>query len=182
MAKALTVVQLVAAGETVHQACEKAFVTVAAFRAAVKREPLLQPMLEEAMEIRNSIMNDMLVNIDKHVPDAKMASVISKNIQWVLERNDPQKFGARVTLEGGNEASKLLALALTESIKRIPMPVEIRPTFTDVSFETVDRKAPPTLGLLAAQDGGDTLKGGTPPPAATQKPVTLDELKALGLV
>lgn len=157
MAKAVAVIQMVAEGETVHLACELQFISVASFRSGLKKEVALQEMLDEALRYRNDTLSDMLVNIDKHHSDARMASVISKNIQWVLERNEPEKFGARVTIHGGTEASAALAEALNKAIDRIPVPrgtlVLDNPRVTDVTF--VD---------------------------ATPKPASMDELKKLGLI
>lgn len=176
MGKALSVIQKIAEGETVAQACKLNFISVVSFRAAVKREPMLQPMLDEALAVRNDMLNDMLVNIDLHQSDARMASVVSKNIQWVLERAEPEKFGARLTVNTENEASRLLAEALNEAMKRIPLPRNSAPPVTDVTFVDVEKKTPPaTWGEPTAQSLGGNV-------TVQPKLASLDELKALGLI
>lgn len=143
MAKAVDVVTLVAAGETVREACKRAYISATGFNVLVKKEPRLQEMLQEALRFRNEMLADMLVNIDKEVADPRMAGVVSKNIQWVLERNEPDKYGAKLTLQGGGDAaSKLLAEALNKAIDRIPpSPMSALPTITDVTFTEVERPA-----------------------------------------
>lgn len=173
MARAIAVVQLVGAGHTVTEACKAHGIAVASYRALLKTEPMLQAMNDEALSVRNEIYNDMLINIDKHQSDSKMAAVISKNIQWVLERNEPEKFAARNVVDPNNEATKLLAEALRMAVTRIPQaPGAPLPQITDVTFEEVrPKKRPPTLGVPAAEAGRreDTLS-------------SLEQLKALGFV
>lgn len=176
MSKAVSVVHLVAAGETVTQACKLNFITVTGFRAACKREPDLQTMLDEAMAIRNDTLNDMLINIHLTHSDARMASVVSKNIQWVLERSEPEKFGARLTLNTENESSRLLAEALNEAIKRVPLPRQNGQTITDVTFVDAPKETPPVWGPAAPSLGSTDRQGDAP------RLATLDELKALGLI
>lgn len=155
MSRATAVIHLVAEGHTVREACKTHWITPVQLRKLCREEPLLQKMLDEALQLRNEALADMLVNIDQHQADAKMASVVSKNIQWVLERNEPQKFGARLTITQDGEASKALARALNMAIERIPLPTSAAPAITDASFEIVE----PT------------------PRAATE-----DEMRALGLL
>lgn len=176
MAKAVAVAQLVAAGDTVTEACKKHQITVAGYRAALRREPILQEMNDEALSVRNEIYNDMLVNIDLYHSDSKMAAVVSKNIQWVLERNEPEKFGQRLVVDPNNEASKLLAEALNKAIDRIPGAAPVRELITDVAFVEVPKKTPPVnLGETGGAKGlGDALQ-----------PVdqsALAQLRALGLI
>lgn len=157
----MAVVHLVANGETVTKACEASFIAVSSFKAMLRKEPHLQAMLDEALQMRNDILVDMLINIDKTYSDPKMAAVISKNVQWMLERNEPEKYGQRLTLDHNNQQSKVLAEALAAAVLRIPKPREDVPMITDVTFETVEKNPAP----LPAPEG-----------------VTLDQLRALGLL
>ncbi len=178
MAKAVAVVQLVAAGQTVNEACKLNFITVAGYRALLKAEPMLQAMNDEALSVRNEIFNDMLINIDKHHSDSKMAAVISKNIQWVLERNEPEKFAARLIVDPNNEATKLLAEALNKAIDRVPQaPGAKIPLISDATFETVEPKKRPPVGGTDGQLVLGEIREAAP---ATLTP--LDQLKALGFV
>ena len=172
MAKAIAVIQAVANGDTVHQACRLHGITVAAYRACLKREPELQAMNDEALSVRNEILNDMLINIDLHQSDSKMAAVVSKNIQWVLERNEPEKFAARNVIDPNNEASRLLAEALNKAIDRIPGSLPIAPTITDVSFVDAPKKTPP------GTPGGEVWEEEQPSVSQT----TLDQLRELGFI
>jgi hypothetical protein len=177
MAKAVAVAQLVAAGDTVTEACKKHAITVAGYRAALRREPILQEMNDEALSVRNEIYNDMLVNIDLYHSDSKMAAVVSKNIQWVLERNEPEKFGQRLVVDPNNEASKLLAEALNKAIDRIPgAAAPARELITDVTFVDVPKKTPP---VNLGGTGGESLGGGAPQPVDQS---SLAQLRALGLI
>jgi len=139
MAKAIDVIKLVSEGNTVTKACQMAYINTAGLRAACKKEPMLQEMLNEALSARNEYLNDMLINIDELHSDAKMAAVVSKNIQWVLERNEPEKFAGR-TVDPNNENTRLLAEALNKAMDRVPLaPGASIPqqSITDVSFVDV---------------------------------------------
>jgi len=175
MAKAVSVIHQVAAGLTVSEACKKTYISVAQYRSALKKEPMLQAMNDEAIQVRNEILNDMLINIDLHQSEAKMAAVISKNIQWVLERNEPEKFAARNVVDPNNEATKLLAEALNKAIERVPLqPGSTLPKFTDVTFEMVGKETPPVSGEVA---GGASLGEGAAPILTPY-----EQLKAAGFV
>lgn len=171
MGVALAIIQDVATGLTVSKACRQRVMTVVAFRALLKKEPDLQAMLDEALKARDDALNDMLIDIDEHQSDSKMAAVVSKNIQWVLERSDPTRFAARLTLQSDNEVSRNLAEALNKAMERIPTLPQNLPTITDVTFEPVPDKVAAPLG--AAPQG---VIGRTPQDAA------LEELKRLGFI
>lgn len=150
MAVALAIIQDVSTGLTVSKACKNRRLTVVAFRALIKKEPDLQPMLDEALKARDDALNDMLINIDEEHSDSKMAAVVSKNIQWVLERSDPARFAARVTLQTDNEVSRNLAEALNKAMERIPSLPQNLQRITDVTFEPApDKVAAPSIGETA---------------------------------
>jgi len=171
MALALAVIQDVATGKTVSRACRDRALAVPAFRALIKKEPDLQPMLDEALKSRDDALNDMLINIDQEHSDSKMAAVVSKNIQWVLERSDPARFAARVTLQTDNEVSRNLAEALNKAMERIPALPQRLQQITDVTFEPVPDKVAAPLG--AAPLGGE---------AARSEDASLAELRRLGFL
>lgn len=174
-AKALDVIKLVSEGETVLHACEAAFIQVQQFRASCKREPALQTMLAEAEETRDDILADMLVDVEKLPSDPKMASVISGNIKFLIERRRPTKYGkVPEAVNPDSDQNRLLAEALRAAIDRIPAPVQALQQITDVSFTVLDKKEVPTL-QPAPVNGGDTSK----------PPRTLDgheELRRLGFL
>lgn len=154
-AKALDVVKLVSEGKTVLEACDEIFIAVQQFRAACKREPALQTMLAEAEETRDDILADMLVNMQKLPSDPKMASVMSSNIKFLIERRRPMKYGkVPEAVNPDSDQNKLLAEALRAAIDRIPVaaqPVQpVQPTITDATFSVVEpKKEAPALGVPA---------------------------------
>lgn len=168
--KIVAVIHEIGEGVTVAQACQNQFIKVATFYNAVKRDNEVATMFAEALEVGNDVLADMLINIDKHHSDARMAGVISKNIQWVLERRAPKKFGQRVTIENGDSiASKSLAEALNKALDRIPMPANYRPGDSAIDI-TPKETAPPFP--VAPKFREETPLVGT----------TEAELRALGLL
>lgn len=176
MAVAIAIIQDVATGLTVSKACKNRRMLVPSFRALLKKEPELQAMLDEALKARDDALNDMLINIDEHHSEAKMAAVVSKNIQWVLERSDPTRFAARLTLQSDNEVSRNLAEALNKAMERIPALPQSRPAITDVTFEMVPDKVAAPLGAAPLQVREEQTVASTPQDAA------MEELRRLGLI
>lgn len=142
--KALDVIKLVSEGDTTLQACEKCFISPVQFRAAMKKEPQLQQMYDEAQEILDDILADSLIDLAKLPSDPKMASVYSTNARFLLERRRPTKYGkVAENLNPDSEANRLLAQALNAAIDRIPQTAaKATPRVIDVVATTVERTAP----------------------------------------
>ncbi len=68
------------------------------------------------MSMAHDAMADALINIDNHEihgqSDPKMAAVVSKNIQWVLERRDAKRYGQRVEHNHTVSADRIITSAL----------------------------------------------------------------------
>ncbi len=91
----------------------------------------------------------MLVDIDKVHSNPSMARVISANIQWLLERRKPEKFGARIQVSMNNNATTALISALDKAMDRIPVanvPQVQRAVISDATFEIVDPLPPKSKG------------------------------------
>lgn len=157
-AHVLNVFKLMTEGETLVSACKKLALKPVQIRTAIKNSPLLIAMYEEVVAQRNDTLNDMLVNIDEYQSDARMAGVVSKNIQWVLERDDPAKFAGRGAASDINaEATKALAEALNKAMDRVPMPTSKAPVIQN--GKVIDVEVVPV-----------------------ERVATIDELRALGLL
>lgn len=177
-AKALDVIKLVSEGETVVKGCKQLFITVAQFRATCAREPDLQTMLAEAEEMRDDILADMLVDLEELPSDPKMAAIYSKNIQFLLERRRPAKYGrVAENLNPDNEQNRLLAEALRSAVDRIPLPPQAVQAITDATFTVIE----PKKSAPAAKPAPKAAQMEETP--ATHAPVDgLAELKRLGII
>lgn len=155
--QAVEAITRIAEGMTITEACEKSYISQASFRSLVKREPVLQNLLDEALQMRDDTLADMLINIDKQGLAPAVMGVVSKNIQWVLERSRPDKFSARTAdTNVNNEVNRNLALALAEAVTRIPkhipgdaakaIPEAIDVTFTDAKMAPAATPAPSLQG------------------------------------
>ena len=116
-------------GDTLTQACSVQGISYRAYLDAVKADPNLQTIHDEAISISQDVQADKLVNIDKVVSDPKMAAVISKNIQWLLSRRQPQKYGDRITVQHETSRDKAIIERLQAAKRRAieylnPGPVE----------------------------------------------------------
>lgn len=180
-AKALDVIGHVAEGDTVTKACAALFITVASFRSACKKEPILQALLEEAMEVHDDLLADLLVNIDSDPngsSDAKMANVRSSNIRFILERRRPAKYGK--TAQDANpldETNRQLAEALNKAMDRMTDLADARrpKTITDVTF--VDAPHKEAAPVKAPQGVWEETQ------VITQSPLEgLERLRLLGFV
>lgn len=156
-AHVMNVLKLMTEGETLGSACKKLALKPAQIRAAIRKDVVLQELHADALSQRNEMLNDMLVHIDDYQSDSRMASVVSKNIMWVLERNEPEKFGDRTAMSNANdEATKALARALDKALDRIPglpgqrvPPLNVPGEIIDVEIErVVDDAELRRLGLL----------------------------------
>lgn len=165
----MQVLQAIADGATPSAACKEHGLSLASLRYHLKNDDELRVLFDEALDIGSDALADLLVDIDKLHSAPAMAGVISKNIQWVLERRKPDKFGARVQVSMENNATKTLIGALDAAIARIPMatfPQIPSRQIVDVEAEVVERPKKRTVPL--------------PAPSNTQAP-SIEELRLLGL-
>ena len=108
-------------GETLTRACAEVGIGYSNYFLTVRANPVLQQMHDEAISIAQDILADQLVNIDKLVPDPKMAAVISKNIHWLLSRRQPQKYGDKITVQHETSRDKAI-IARLQAAKRRAVP------------------------------------------------------------
>ena len=177
-ARALEVIKLVAEGDTVLQACEKFMMQPAQFKGLCRREPSLASLLADAEETRDDILADMLVDQNKLPSDPKMASVISSNIRFLLERRRSTKYGKQNEQAGNSETeqNKLLAEALRAAVDRIPLPAQPAPAqIVDATFSVVETK----IGAPVSPPAPHKVREETPPPEVGDG---LEELRRLGFL
>lgn len=120
-----SVINRVREGETTSRACMEWGMAVATFLKHVRADPEMGLQFDEALQESYDRLAEKLVHIDEDFPDAKMAKVISGNIQWLLERRKPEGYGKRITVENTGSADKRILDALNAAIERIPKPGEI---------------------------------------------------------
>lgn len=138
----LTVLQQIADGATPSRACADNGMTLASLKYHLKHDDELKALFDDALETGSDALADMLVNIDQVHSNPAMANVISKNVQWLLERRKPEKYGARLEISTGNRATTALIAALDAAIHRIPTPnVPALPArvVVDLEAEVVER-------------------------------------------
>lgn len=108
----------IAKGHTLTEACTRQSITAAQFRATVKANAELEALYSDALQACHDALAEALITIDRHViygqTDAKMAAVISKNIQWYLERVRRELYGQNSTLTVNVTADR----AITEALER----------------------------------------------------------------
>lgn len=87
-------------GYTHTRACDAAGISIPAFKKYIATSQELQDLLHDAEQRSYDAMADALLNIDSNPlygsSEAAMASVISRNIQWVLSKRDKRRFGDKV--------------------------------------------------------------------------------------
>lgn len=132
----MAVINLIRLGKTLTFACRTLGMTTTAFRRLVAKEPELTEMFEEAEQNGRDVMADMLIDADVELSqDPKMAGVLSKNIQWVLERRDRARFGQRVDITHNVTADKAIIDALSRAKDRAHGLLEHVPTINAAPIE-----------------------------------------------
>lgn len=121
------VISRVREGETTTKACSEYGLSVSTFLRHVRADETMGLQFDEALQESYDRLAEKLIHIDEDFPDAKMAKVISGNIQWLLERRKPEGYGKRITVENTGSADKRILEALAAAIERIPRPGEIAP-------------------------------------------------------
>ena len=140
----LYAMDLLSQGHSLTVACEKSNISVRVYNTYVKRSEELQELHNEAMVLRNDALTDVLLNIDNDKvhgrTDAKMAKVISDNIKWALEKNDPRRFGQRVEIKHELTLDRAIIAALDAAKDRIPaltdgtgVMIDLTPVDDDIS-------------------------------------------------
>lgn len=120
-------IKLVSEGKTPSAACKEVGIPLGRLLHHTKRDFVLEAAYEEAQQVGREHLADMLVNIDQVHSDPSVARIISKNIQWLLERRDRKRYGQTITVEKEGSAGDEIIAALHKAIDRIPMaePVKV---------------------------------------------------------
>ena len=160
----VAIIHQISEGVTPSEACNRNGTTLAALRYHISKDEEIEALFKDAMDVGNDALADQLVDIDKLHSNPAMASVISKNIQWLLERRASGKYGARVQVSMENNATKEFLAVLDKAMDRIPTAsVPQVPQITDASYEIVEpekkRPAPtPTAPASSPTPDIETLK------------------------
>ncbi len=145
----MQVLQKIADGATPRQACLEYGMSLASLKYHLKNDVEMKELFDDALDTGSDALADMLVDIDKVHSNPSMARVISANIQWLLERRKPEKFGARIQVSMNNNATTALISALDKAMDRIPVasvPQVQRAVISDAVFEIVDPLPPKSKG------------------------------------
>jgi hypothetical protein len=110
----------IAAGMTVTEACALHAIDPRAFLKARKAHPDLQAAFVLAQETGAEAQADALYNIHQRVRDPLMARVVSDNRKWLLSKRQAATYGDKLQVETQHNAD--LAAILKEAIARIPRP------------------------------------------------------------
>jgi len=120
--KCLEAIRLISEGRTHTVACGQVGITVAAFRKHCKANEELGDALAEADQLSYDAMVDALLEPDAHPlygsTDAKVMSIVSKNIQWLVARRDPKRYGERMSVDVNVTADKAITNALMQARRR----------------------------------------------------------------
>ena len=129
--------ELIEAGATIKQACERADISPGEFYRARKADPELQAATLIAQEIGAEQLADGLADIHTEIPNPLMARVVSDNRRWLLARRHRALYGDKVTVE---HSQGDLTDVLREAIARIPRPI------SDQNANTID--ATPSIASI----------------------------------
>lgn len=103
-------------GHTLTAACRVSGIGVATFRRHVSGNKDLQELLATAEQESHDAMADYLVDPFAHeiygYTDAAKAALVSRNMQWLLQRRAPQKYGDKSSIEVTHRADDTLIAAM----------------------------------------------------------------------
>lgn len=95
----ITVLGRVSQGIVPTEACDELGLSYQTFCTFTARYPQLRAMRDEAEDRCYDVLADRLLTIHEQVTDPKMATVVSSNTKWLLERRRARQYGAKSTLE-----------------------------------------------------------------------------------
>lgn len=129
------VLDAIAEGMTVTEACGLHRVSPQAFYAAKRRHLDLQAAFAIAQEVGAEAQADTLFNIHQRVRDPLMARVVSDNRKWLLSKRQAATYGDKLQVETQHNAD--LAAILKEAIARIPRPHDDQPLTIEAKNVTI---------------------------------------------
>ena len=113
---AVNVIDAHGAGKTIRQALREVGMSRMSFERLCANDESLRAMRAEAAQSFMEGNFDLLLNIDNDEEegrsDPKMATVISSNIKFVLDKMNPEKFGSKMKVEHNITASTEIVKAL----------------------------------------------------------------------
>jgi hypothetical protein len=126
----LYVINEIGQGRTLTASCDLANITIPAFKRYVDQDETLKDLYADAVERGNDALTDALLDVQNHAiyghTDSKMAAIQSKNIQWVLSKRDPKRFGERIEIKHelslDRAITDALSAAKTRAVVSLPAP------------------------------------------------------------
>lgn len=97
--KVIEVLGYISKGNVPTTACDDMGLSYSTFCTFTAKYNQLRAMREEAEDRCYDTLADKLLTIHEDVSDPKMASVVSSNTKWLLERRRQRAYGARSTVE-----------------------------------------------------------------------------------
>jgi len=129
------VLDRIAEGYTVTEACAEFAISPVAFKAARRSHPDLQAAYDLAQEVGAEAQADMLYNVHERIRDPLMARVVSDNRKWLLSKRQAATYGDKLQVETQHNAD--LAAILKEAIARIPRPISDQSHIIDAKSVTI---------------------------------------------
>ena len=118
----MSAIDLISQGRTKTSACDASGISITAFDTHIGSNEALQNLAAEAVRRGEDALADILLEINTHLyygtMDPRMASVLSKNIQWYLARKRPKDYGDKMLIEHSISADKIIVDALTRGRNR----------------------------------------------------------------
>lgn len=135
--KVIRALTLIGEGKTETHACDDADISVQSFRKYVNASADLADLYAEAAARGYDAMADKLVRIDEWgieegVTDPKMLALISKNVQWYLNKRRPQVYGDKSEVVHSITADRAIIEALSQGKQRALEGKVIEATYTVV--------------------------------------------------
>lgn len=109
-------------GRTLTAACRLSGIQVATFRRHVSNSKELQDLFATAEQESADMMADFLAEPFNHEiygeTDVAKAALTSRNVQWLLQRRAPQKYGDKSSIEVTHRADDTLIAAMEAGRQR----------------------------------------------------------------
>ena len=116
--QAMLVIERVRAGDTLSIACNLAGLTTTLFKRICNTDPQVHDLYSEAKANGDDILADRLLTLHEEESDPRIVSILSKNIQWLLERRN-KAYSPRVEHNHTHGADKDLIAALHRGRERV---------------------------------------------------------------
>lgn len=127
---------------TLTRACREAGITVGTYRKYILADKALSELHDEAMQNGYDMFADILVSIDSDpdygTSDSRMASVISSNIKWLLEKRKPKDYGIKSQVEVTLTADRAIIDALVAARDRVLLGGGSAPALAAPTEEPID--------------------------------------------